>query len=93
MRLVHEPHCSWKHNFSRRATALALLFAPIASTACCTRMLGLILGAFLGEVQTNVSAKEIASTLPSRTIARKLLHEKAVEVLTLVRMNSSGVKT
>ena len=54
---------------------------------------GFDLGVFLGEVQTNVSAQEIANTLTSRTTARKLLHKIAAEVLTLARMNSSGVKT
>ena len=41
----------------------------------------------------NVSAQEIVNALPSRTIARKLLHETVVEVLTLVKIHLSGAKT
>ena len=70
----------------------ALCFTPIVSVTCCTRMMSLILGAFLGEVQKNVSPQEIVNTLPSRAIVRKLLHETEVEVLILARMNSSDVK-
>ena len=62
------------------------------SVACFTRMMGLILGDFLGEVQMNVSAQEIVNTSPFRTTVRKFLHETATKVLTLMRINSSGVK-
>ena len=93
MRTVHKQDCSWKHNFSRQAIVLVLCFIPMASATCYTRIMILILGAFLGEVQMNVSAQEIVNPLPSCTTARKLLHETAVDVLTLVMIILSGTKT
>ena len=57
-----------------------------------TRIMSLILGALLREVETNLSAQDIANALPSREIVRKSLHETAAEIVTLVRMKSSGVK-
>ena len=93
MRTVHKQDCSWKHNFSRQAIVLVLCFIPMASATCYTRIMILILGEFLGESQINISVQEIVNTLLSRATVRKLLHETSAEVLSLVRMNSFGVKT
>ena len=92
MQTVRRRHYSWKQNFSRQTIVLALCSTPMVSVTYCTRMISLILGTFLGEIQINSSAQEIVKTLPYRTTVIKLLHETAAEALNLARMHSSGVK-
>ena len=49
----------------------------------------LILCDFLGETRLEVSAKEVASTLPCRRTVQQLLHVKCTETLTIVSVDNT----
>ena len=65
----------------------------MVSIVCFTRIITLTSGAFSGEARIQVTAKELANTLPCRSTMCELLHATAEEILSIARESSSSAKT